>query len=111
MGMPFTQSQTSNVTFVGRRRDSFWIYSVHPSSQREWLRFLSVISCFLLLGVPAKSQTEVGTVPVGFQARAAVVDPTLNKVYVANFFGDTCCQASGTVTVVDGATHISKSIQ
>jgi DNA-binding beta-propeller fold protein YncE len=55
--------------------------------------------------IDGNTNNIVGSVNVGYSPADTVVNPTTNKIYVANVCGnDPTCQSVGTVTVIDGAT-------
>jgi YVTN family beta-propeller protein len=76
------------------------------------------VSCSTYSGtvsvIDGVSNTVTATVNVGSDPTAAVVNSITNKIYVANFCGDdpTCASpyAPGTVTVIDGATNNTLSV-
>jgi YVTN family beta-propeller protein len=67
---------------------------------------ISLLFCLTLAIQPLFSQTIDGTVPVQSIPKAAGIDPTTNKIYVVTQGGS----PNGTVTIIDGATHTTKSV-
>ena len=77
--------------------------------KRIWPAVLSIlIGSFSVLTLSAVAQQVIATVPVGFYAYSAAVNPATNKIYVVNDCTTSPCNFSnGTVSVLDGATTIS----
>jgi YVTN family beta-propeller protein len=73
---------------------------------------LSVTAVLLLgsafMGSTAPAQTVTATIPVGIGPAAIAVNPTTNKIYVANSGTDT--SLGNTVTVIDGATNATTTV-
>jgi DNA-binding beta-propeller fold protein YncE len=70
-----------------------------------------LIIIFALLTPPAFAQHVIATVPVGIQPEGSAVNPVTNKIYVTNYCGnDFRCASNGTVTVIDGATNNTVSV-
>jgi len=57
------------------------------------------------------AQVVIATVPVGVQPTATAANPATNQIYVTNRCGsDPNCGSPGTVTVIDGASNGSNSV-
>jgi DNA-binding beta-propeller fold protein YncE len=70
-----------------------------------------LIVSFVVLSLPAFAQQVIATVPVGLYPQSSAVNPVTNKIYVANGCGtDPTCASHGTVTVIDGATDNTQSV-
>ena len=70
-----------------------------------------LIIIFALLTPPAFAQQVIATVPVGLLPEVSAVNPVTNKIYVTNYCGnDPHCYSKGTVTVIDGASNNTVSI-
>jgi YVTN family beta-propeller protein len=66
---------------------------------------------FAALTLPAFGQRVIATVPVGRGPLSAAVNSGTNKIYVADWCGnDPNCTSGGTVTVIDGATDNTLSV-
>ncbi len=60
----------------------------------------------------AQAQAVVATVPVGMNPVAVALNPTTNKIYVANcVFSSEGMWPNGTVTVIDGVTNATTDVQ
>jgi DNA-binding beta-propeller fold protein YncE len=82
-------------------------------SIRRVLCGLILVVSFAVLSPPAFAQQVIATVPVGGQPDSSAVNPVTNKIYVANYCGnDPSCRSNGigTVTVIDGATNNTVSV-
>jgi uncharacterized repeat protein (TIGR01451 family) len=79
-----------------------------PNSNLRLQRTAAISLLFYLTVAiqPLFSQTIDGTVPVQSTPKAAGIDPTTNKIYVVTQGGS----PNGTVTIIDGATHTTKSV-
>jgi DNA-binding beta-propeller fold protein YncE len=80
---------------------------------RRTLYALILIVSVAGLALPAYAQQVIANIPVGSAPQSAAINPVTNKIYVANNCGnDTTCYdfTRGTVTVVDGATHQTLSV-
>ena len=55
------------------------------------------------------SNTVIATVTVGSDPYGVAVNSVTNKIYVVNYCGNdlSCSTYSGTVTVIDGVSHMS----
>ena len=76
-------------------------------------RLILVLSIFAVLAIslPLAAQTVVATIPVGQQPASLALNPATNQTYVANNCGnDSNCRSTGTVTVIDGATFHTQSV-
>jgi YVTN family beta-propeller protein len=73
-----------------------------------------LIASFSVLAIPVAAQQVIATVPVGDQPGRVAVNSTTNKIYVTNVCGnDLTCPypyPQGTVTVIDGATEQTVSV-
>jgi YVTN family beta-propeller protein len=80
-------------------------------THRRALSALILIVSFAALSLPVFAQQVIATVPVGLEPDSSAVNTVTNKIYVAN---QTCpsypCLGNGTVTVVDGATNNTLSV-
>jgi DNA-binding beta-propeller fold protein YncE len=66
---------------------------------------------FAVPALPVFAQQVIATVPVGSNPQSAAVNSGTNKIYVANYCGTSSnCSGSGTVTVIDGATDNTQSV-
>ena len=73
--------------------------------------FLILIVNFGVLALPVFAQQVIATVPVGSYPQSSAVNSGTNKVYVANNCGnDPNCASTGTVTVIDGVTNNTLSV-
>ena len=82
-------------------------------SIRRVLCGLILAVSFAVLSPPAFAQQVIATVPVGGQPEGSAVNPVTNKIYVTNYCGnDPSCRnnGTGTVTVIDGATNNTVSV-
>ena len=82
-------------------------------SVRRALYVLILIVCLAVLALPVFAQQVITTVPVGVMPFTEALNPVTNKIYIANACGnDTTCSyySRGTVTVVDGATNHTLSV-
>jgi DNA-binding beta-propeller fold protein YncE len=72
---------------------------------------LVLISAFVTTSFFAVAQQVIATVPVGILPQGTAVNPVTNKIYVVNSCGnDPNCASSGTVTVIDGPTNNTLSV-
>ena len=70
-----------------------------------------LIIIFAVLSPSAFAQQVIATIPVGVQPEGSAVNPVTNKIYVTNYCGnDFRCASNGTVTVIDGATNNTVSV-
>jgi DNA-binding beta-propeller fold protein YncE len=75
-----------------------------------------VVQFVLILAVvtasfSAVAQQVIATLPVGSYPQSSAVNSTTNKIYVVNDCGnDPNCASSGTVTVIDGSTNNTLSV-
>jgi YVTN family beta-propeller protein len=80
-----------------------------PTERR--LRLLFLAFSFVVLALPVAAQQVIATVPVGINPTSSAVNPATNRIYVANA---SCirlpCPALGTVSVIDGATNNTVSV-
>src|ERR1019366_521455 len=78
---------------------------------RRVLSLSILIVSFVVLPLPVFAQQVIATVPVGLEPDSSAVNTVTNKIYVAN---QTCpghpCLGNGTVTVIDGATNNTLSV-
>ncbi len=78
---------------------------------RRVLSLSILIVSFVVLSFPVFAQQVIATVPVGLEPDSSAVNTVTNKIYVAN---QTCpsypCLGNGTVTVIDGATNNTLSV-
>ena len=80
------------------------------TDRRLFLLFLT-FSFLAVLSLPVFAQQVIATVPVGSYPQSSAVNPVTNKIYVANYCGtDPTCASQGTVTVIDGATDNTQSV-
>ena len=80
------------------------------TDRRLFLLFLT-FSFLAVLSLPVFAQQVIATVPVGSYPQSSAVNPVTNKIYVANYCGtDPTCASRGTVTVIDGATDNTQSV-
>ncbi len=84
-------SAGSAMCWIGRRGAMGWLAA--------WLFLASFI------GSPVKGQTVTATVSAGANPDAIAVNPTTNKIYVGDFYGN----PSG-ITVIDGKTNTTKAL-
>ncbi len=74
------------------------------------LLFVLVISS-ALTSLPLSAQSLIDTVTVGYAPYAIAHNPATNQIYVANDCGDDPnCASYGTVTVIDGATDATTTV-
>jgi YVTN family beta-propeller protein len=79
------------------------------TARRLLLLFLAFI--FAALALPVFGQRVIATLPVGRGPLSAAVNSVTNKIYVADWCGnDPNCTSGGTVTVIDGATDNTLSV-
>ncbi len=79
------------------------------TARRLLLWFLAF--SFAALALPAFGQRVIATLPVGRGPLSAAVNSVTNKIYVADWCGnDPNCTSGGTVTVIDGATDNTLSV-
>jgi DNA-binding beta-propeller fold protein YncE len=80
-------------------------------SARRALYVLILTVSFAVLALPTFAQQVIATVAVGSYPQSSAVNSGTNKVYVANNCGnDPNCASTGTVTVIDGATNNTLSV-
>ena len=80
-------------------------------SVRRALYVLVLVVSFAALSLPIVAQQVIATVPVGLNVFTEAVNPVTNKIYVTNRCGnDPNCTSVGTVTVIDGATNNTLSV-
>jgi YVTN family beta-propeller protein len=82
-------------------------------SLRRALYVLILIVSFAVLALPVLAQQVIATVPVGAWSSGLAVNPITNKIYVVNecaYTPDNCQGIIGTVTVIDGATDNTQSV-
>ena len=71
---------------------------------------LILIVSFAVISLPVFAQQVIATVPVGAKPIGVVVNAVTNKTYVVNgFCNDDGC-SPGTVTVIDGATDNTTTV-
>ncbi len=81
-----------------------------PTAPRRPVLLLALAIAFTSL--PAHAQVTIATVPVGVKPASAVANTATNQIYVANDCGnDPTCSGSGTITVIDGATLSTQTVQ
>jgi YVTN family beta-propeller protein len=79
------------------------------TARRLLLLFLAF--SFAALALPVFGQRVIATLPVGRGPLSAAVNSVTNKIYVADWCGnDPNCTSGGTVTVIDGATDNTLSV-
>src|ERR1022692_168982 len=84
------------------------IPSMH-TNRRLLLLFLAF--SLAVLSLPVFAQQVIATLPVGSYPQSSAVNSTTNKIYVVNDCGnDPNCASSGTVTVIDGSTNNTLSV-
>ena len=81
-----------------------------PGRQQKWITVSALLCLLLLLPRLTMGQQRIGTVNLGVAPQAIGIDPTTNTIYVVNFFGTTCCQGPGTLTIINGDTLATSSI-
>ena len=75
------------------------------------LLFLFLAFNFVVFTLPVLGQRVIATLPVGQGPLSAAVNSGTNKIYVADWCGnDPNCASGGTVTVIDGATDNTLSV-
>ena len=75
------------------------------------LLFLFLAFNFVVLTLPVFGQRVIATLPVGQGPLSAAVNSGTNKIYVADWCGNSSsCTGGGTVTVIDGATDSTLSV-
>jgi YVTN family beta-propeller protein len=75
------------------------------------LLFLFLAFNFVVFTLPVFGQRVIATLPVGQGPLSAAVNSGTNKIYVADWCGNSSsCTGSGTVTVIDGATDNTLSV-
>lgn len=89
-----------------------WIQRVRMRSAVDWVLrrgFVGGLGAWLFLAscicLPVSGQTVTATVPAGQGPAAVAVNPRTNKIYVADFYGDT-----NGITVIDGKTNTTKTL-
>jgi len=65
---------------------------------------------FVALSLPAFAQQVIATVPVGIGPDGSAVNPVTNNIYVPNYCGSDSSCTRGTVTVIDGVTNNTLSV-
>ena len=79
------------------------------TARRLLLLFLAF--SFAALALPVFAQRVIATLPVGRGPLSAALNSVTNKIYVADWCGnDPNCTSGGTVTVIDGATDNTLSV-
>jgi len=79
------------------------------TNRRLLLLFLAF--SLAVLSLPVFAQQVIATLPVGSYPQSSAVNSTTNKIYVVNYCGnDPNCASSGTVTVIDGPTNNTLSV-
>ena len=79
------------------------------TARRLLLLFLAF--SFAALALPVFGQRVIATLPVGRGPLSAALNSVTNKIYVADWCGnDPNCTSGGTVTVIDGATDNTLSV-
>jgi YVTN family beta-propeller protein len=75
------------------------------------LLLLFLAFSFAALALPVFGQRVIATLPVGRGPLSAALNSVTNKIYVADWCGnDPNCTSGGTVTVIDGATDNTLSV-
>src|SRR5579862_9440304 len=75
-------------------------------TRRAWVRWLGPwLFLAIFICSSTKGQTVIATVPAGQGPTALAVNPRTNKIYVADFNGNT-----NGITVIDGKTNTTKTL-
>src|ERR1035441_3027928 len=80
-----------------------------PSVRRAVYVLILIVS-FALLSLPVFAQQVIATVPVGAKPIDVVVNSVTNKIYVVNGWCNDAGCSPGTVTVIDGASDNTTTV-
>ena len=78
------------------------------SSRKSYL--LVIIFILLTTTLPAIGQVVTATLPTGIDPWDVAVNSSANKAYVVNKCSPSLCQATGTITVIDGSTNNTSTV-
>ncbi len=75
------------------------------------VRWLILALTLVTASLPALAQVVTAILPTGVEPYAAAINPTTNQIYVVNDCGnDATCNSLGTVTVINGASNSTASV-